>query len=598
MKNTYILSAVALAGAVVLSSCDDFLEDNRYPEAQIVNNALYWNNSSNCQLQVDRFIDEINPGYGSGGSYGWFYFKTLNDDQVGSSFSDWDFLQTPSTNGDWSFTQVRGANYILQGVGAATGLTAEQKANFMGIARFIRAVQYYKLVRTFGDVPWIPTVADTSDPDVLFGQRVNRDVIMDSVFADIDFAIANISNDDSKLSWSKDLVRAYKSEVALYEGTYCKYRTQAENYYGPDMARAEKYLAQAAEVSKQLMDCGRYTFGETIEDYHSLYNSVWGGGTSTVDPTKQINDFSTIGEIIFGRRYDATNGRHSTISYTASSTTTSGMSLDAWLAFLNIDGTPVPQASQQDIIDNTIGEPATFDGYDAYSIEKQIAKRDRRLSIITDPYVYYKGLEWSRAGCSGMNSSSGFGIAKYDNVLIPVNARTNSANNYTSCPIYWLSYIYLNYAEAKAELGQLSDADLNATVNKLYARAGLPQQTVAGLSAMNDPANNMGVSSLLWEIRRCRRCELMYDNWIRYWDLIRWHQLELLDSSKHPNVLLGAYVANAPKQPGTAVNGFVRPYPGTDRIYTTKQYVQAVPSGQFANYTNYGYSFEQTPLWK
>lgn len=54
----------------------------------------------------------------------------------------------------------------------------------------------------------------------------------------------------------------------------------------------------------------------------------------------------------------------------------------------------------------------------------------------------------------------------------------------------------------------------------------------------------MGVDNLLWEIRRSRRCELIADNWYRYWDLVRWHQLDKLDSYQHPNINLGANLAN------------------------------------------------------
>ncbi len=598
MKKIYLISALAVVAAASLTSCDDFLEENRYPETSIINNKDYWNNATNCQYQVDRFIDEINPGYGEGGGQGWFLYKTLSDDQVGSSFADWDFLAVPSTNGNWTYTQVRGANTIIEGVNGATQLSSSEKRNFLGIARFIRAVAYYKLVRTFGDVVWTNKVLDVNSEE-LYAGRTDRDVVMDSVFADLDYALANISKENDKLSWSKDLIRAYKCEVALYEGTYCKYRTEAENYKGANMDRANKYLNESVAMAEALMNSGRYTFGENIEDYHALYNSVWGGGESTVKPGEKISDFNKLGEIIFGRHYDKNNGRHSVISYTASSTTTSGMSLDGFLAFLNIDGTPVPQATREDIIANTIGENTFIsDTIPAYSIAKQIEKRDKRLGVITDPNIYYKGMEWNREGCAGMNSSSGFGIAKYDNVLLPVSDRTNSAQNYTSCPIYWLSYIYCNYAEAKAELGTLTDADLNASINKLYKRAGLPEQTVAGLSAINDPANNMGVSSLLWEIRRCRRCELMFDNWIRYWDLNRWHQLELLDSQKHPNVLRGAYIDNANKKPGNSVDGFVRPYPDMERVFTSKQYLQPIPSSQFDLYKEHGNALVQNPLWK
>ena len=50
----------------------------------------------------------------------------------------------------------------------------------------------------------------------------------------------------------------------------------------------------------------------------------------------------------------------------------------------------------------------------------------------------------------------------------------------------------------------------------------------------------MKVSNLIWEIRRCRRCELMTDNWIRYWDLVRWHQLDKIDTSVYTDVNRGA----------------------------------------------------------
>src|SRR3712207_9020339 len=59
-----------------------------------------------------------------------------------------------------------------------------------------------------------------------------------------------------------------------------------------------------------------------------------------------------------------------------------------------------------------------------------------------------------------------------------------------------------------------------------------------------DPANNMNVSSLIWEIRRVRRCELMCDLGYRYWDLVRWHQLDKLDSNKYPNINKGANIVN------------------------------------------------------
>lgn len=583
--------AVVFAMGLTMMSCDDFLNDNRFPPTKILNTPEYWSNANNCQLQVDRYIDELSSGYGSGNSLGTFYFSTLSDDQVGSSFANWHQPTIPPTDGNWSYSQIRGANYIINGVRSANpALPSATQANYEGIGKLIRAQAYYELVRRFGDVVWESEVVDPSDNDILYGPRTNRDIVMDSVLRDLNYAIATISTQKSKLSWSKDLALAIKSEVCLYEGTFCRYRTVAENGLAPDDARAKKYLQEAADASKRLLD--NYGFAS---DYQSIYNSVWGGGTSSVDPTKKLADFSANPEIIFGRRYDKINGRHSTISYTCSSTTTSGLSLDAFKAFLFLDGKPAATTS---LNTSLVGENTTFsiggEAQPAYSIQKLLDVRDKRLSVITDPYIYYLAMPWSRMGTSGMNSSSGFGIAKYDNVLIPVNERQNTTQNYTCAPIYWTSYIALNYVEAKAELGTLTDGDVEAYLNVLYRRAGLPAQTVAGLNAINDPRNNMGVSSLIFEIRRCRRCELMLDKGLRYWDLIRWHQLDKLDSQKNPDILRGAYVGNATVKPGSMDGDYVRPYVGRDRIYDKKFYLDPIPSGQLDLHPNLG----QNPGWK
>lgn len=580
MKKLNILAIAALS-ATVLTGCDDFLNDNRYPVTEIENSPTYWSNAANCQLQVDRFTDELSQAYGTSQN-GWFLFKTLSDDQVGASFANWAYPTEQATVGEWSFSVVRGCNYIIEGV-EGSSLSPSEKNNFIGIARMVRGYKYYTLVRMFGDVTWEDKVVDVNDTDILYGPRTPRDEVMDNVLADLQFAIDNITANESKTTWSKDYARAILSEVALYEGTFCRYRTQAENGLAADEERAKKYLQISADASSALLD--KYGF---CDNYHSIYNSIW-----VEDAANGLTGLSSNPELIVGRRYDATNGRNSIISFTCSSSTTSGMSLDGFNAFLFKDGKPRATTS----LDNSlIGEPITYNdtiivnkdttinSMPALSIKKQLDVREKRLSIITDSCVYYSGMTWSRHGASGMTSSSAFGVAKFDNINLPLNNRKNDGQNYTSAPIYWASYIACNYAEAMAELGKFDQAAFNKSIKKLYERAGLGD-IVTGpdyLANIADPDNNMGVSSLLWEIRRCRRCELMFDNWIRYWDLVRWHKLDLLDSTKHPNVLRGAYVANAPLPPNSGFvdsEGFYHSYTN-ERTFNYKYYLYPIPTSQ------------------
>ena len=212
-----------------------------------------------------------------------------------------------------------------------------------------------------------------------------------------------------------------------------------------------------------------------------------------------------------------------------------------------------------------------------YSLANVLAVRDKRLAATIDPVLAFRGHAYSRAGVAPFTASTGYGVAKFDNTSLDLYNRNQIGTAYTDAPIYWLSIIYLNYAEAKAELGTLTQLDLNNTINKLQARAGLPDMTT---TPADDPANNMGVSNLIWEIRRCRRCELMFDNWYRYWDLIRWHQLELLDSKKHPNVFLGANLENVANPEETLKGKYLDASDGQNRIYERKHYLYPIPTGQ------------------
>lgn len=566
MKKLYKYLAVAIA-VTPLVSCDDFIEDNRYPLDEQTNSPAYWNNASNVTNQCNTFYNNY-TGYGNGNGTGWFYFKTLSDDQAGNSFTTWANTNVPTSSSNWSspFTEIRRANYIINNVRTST-LSDAEKANYEGIARLNRAWQYYQLVRMYGDIQWINVVADPADQAVAYGARDDRDMVMDSVLADLNYACAAIAAKSSKAAWSKDLANAMKADITLYEGTYCKYRTVAENGKAADEARAKKYLNECVTACENIMGNTAYQLNG---DYQAVYNS-----TSLSDNP----------EVIFFKEYKNNLFYHSLIAYTCSSTQISGMTKDAFDAYLFKDGKPLALTSENK---SDVGE---VDAEGNYSIAKLLEVRDGRLAKTIDPVVYYEGMGWARAGGMDMTSSTGYGVCKYDNTTLPATDRRDTNKNYTCAPLFWLSVIYCNYAEAKAELGTITDNDLNISINKLYARAGLP--ALKASVGFSDPANTWGVSDIIWEVRRCRRCELMFDNWYRYWDLVRWHQLNKLDSQKNPNILLGANMTAAPVSI-LNVNGYVDGSHGGTRVYDAKQYFYPVPSGEI----NLNRNLTQNPGWK
>ena len=545
----YILSiGVGILSMIALGGCDSILDKG--PLDQFTN-ANFWTSAANVQGYANAFYNEF-TGYGNGNGTGLFYFTTLSDDQAGNSFSDWSQKNNLTVNTTWSgaYKEIRRANVMIENVPGINENDAV-KNHWLGVARLMRAYEYFRLVRMFGDVPYADKSLDVTDEGILYGPRTNRDQVMDKVLEDLNFAVANINDVNSKITWSRSMAQAMKADICLYEGTFRKYRKAEDGQPAADAAGATRFLTECKTACSAIMD--KFTLNAS---YQGNYNSI---------------NLATNPEMIFYKAYKQTTFVHSLIAYICSSTQISGMSMDAFNAYLFKDGKPLALTGEdKNVIAPMVGGKLT--------LTNMLSVRDKRLSETIDPVLMYVGNTYARSGGMEMTSSTGFGVCKYDNVTIPVEYRRNTSSNYTHAPLFWLAVVYLNYAEACAELGSITDADLDKTINKLRDRAGLPHlSTTVGFS---DPANNHGVSSLIWEIRRERRCELMFDNWFRYWDLIRWHQLDKLNSSTYPNILLGADVRNDPACQAAKVGNSIDGRKGMVRDYDKKYYLYPIPSGQ------------------
>lgn len=568
-----IIYGLMFATGVSMASCDHFLDEHRFPTDQQTDNPAFWENEINVQGEIDYFYEYF-MGYGNGASLnGTFYYQSLNDDQIGKiasgsvNFADWNYLQVPTSNSVWSasYTAIRRANIIIQNV-SISNIAEAKKNNFLAQARLNRAYQYYDLVRNLGDVPLVTTVLDVNSPE-LYAGRTPRNEVMDFVLEDLDFAINNISEQSNKIKWSVDLANAIKTEICLYEASYARYHQK-------DEARAKKFYEETVKAATPIIASYTYT-----DDYASIYNS-------TMDAADGMIGLLSNPEVILLKPYVKSINGHSLCKYTSTATNICGMTKDAFDAYLFLDGKPkastTENATDMGVMDAT-----------GLSIQNLLDVRDKRLAAQIDPYVYYNNFTWSRNNSDPMQSLSGYGVRKFINPLMEYYYCVTDYQSYVNAPLFWLSKVALDYAEARAELGKLDDTDMNKTLNKLYIRAGLPTQTVASLSAMNDPANNMGVSSLLWEIRRCRRCELMFDGF-RYWDLVRWHNLDLLDTTQHPNINLGANATPAlADHPISNVDGYICSFPDYSRKFSEREYLAPLGSGQIALNPN----LKQNPGW-
>lgn len=124
----------------------------------------------------------------------------------------------------------------------------------------------------------------------------------------------------------------------------------------------------------------------------------------------------------------------------------------------------------------------------------------------------------------GRKSYTGYHIIKVFDVVAAHNTYNTSE---TPAIILRYGEVLLTFAEAKAELGTITQDDINKSINLLRARAGVADMDLANIPV--DPRYTSWHSDpLIVEIRRERRVELFMEGF-RYYDLLRWKWGKLLE---------------------------------------------------------------------
>ncbi|MCE7057344.1 RagB/SusD family nutrient uptake outer membrane protein [Algoriphagus sp. AGSA1] len=484
--NRFIISIILISITAIASSCqDDFLE--RYPLAN-VSPETFFTTAEELRLYTNSFYTAL-PSYNAiyGETFDNVVQNTLNDETRGSRV-------VPASGGGWSWGQLRNINFFLEHSHKCEDLEAVRRYN--ALARFFRAYFYYDKVRRFGDVPWYNTALNTGDEDLLTKPRDSRVVVIDSVMADLDYAIDNLPETKMVDQISKWTALALKSRIALFEGTFRKYHTEFS------LPKAEDLLDQSISASEQLMEENVYTVytSGSEESYNELFTSA--------SPKTE--------EIILAIHYNADlNIYHSANWYTlVASAGRPGLEKKLIDSFLMSDGSRFT-----DLPD-----------HDTMSFYEETQNRDPRLSqIIRTPGYTRRGQSTVLAPNFSV-SITGYQPIKY--VTEPAHDANLRSTN--PLPVFRFGEVLLNYAEAKAERGTISQEELDLSINRLRERAGMPGLSMG--TANTDPdsflseqyPNVTGANKgLILEIRRERRIELVMEGFRRD-DLMRWKEGHLL----------------------------------------------------------------------
>ncbi len=612
-KNKFLY--LLLGSSLALTSCEKLLD--RPPLDDIVDSpGLYWNNESDVRLFTSGFYTQYFNGYNT--SYTTDYTPVrgyaLSDDiTFYGQQSSFEVNVPPSREQltesgawlanyggpSWNFSWVRKSNIFLNRLEtiAKPNLTEEQYNHWMAVARFFKGFEYSRLVSVFGDVPYYENEVPESDFAVQYKDRDDRGVVMDKVYDDFVFVLNNIRVNDGANTLDRKIAASFISRIMLFEGSW-------QTYHNLDKERAKKYLELSKQAAELVMSSGKYDF---TSDFKSLFAS---------------QDLATNKEVIMYRAYSSeVNIFHAIASYqNGIESQATSPNLNLLKEFIMVDGKPSA---------SVVGAAA-----DTYSLKNLAITRDSRLeaSFDTDLNIRASSLVYGNKYVS----RNAYKITASN----PDYSKWSSNTNTSYAPVMRYAEVVLNWIEAKQILAEnyggaaVTQADLDNSINAIRKR---PLDAVAiakGVkktaplllaSIVADPSRDPDVSPLMWEIRRERRMEFVFE-FSRLHDLRRWKKLDYMNYAAGSDYFLGPWVnlqQDAPTILTTASNinltrvvnkdGSVIVFDGnnadkmegfyvipnaTPRVLVQeKNYLAPVGQAQIADYESRGYKLTQTKGW-
>lgn len=493
MKRSFYI--VLMAGAICLAGCSkDFLE--RYPTDQVAPQNFFRSENEFISYTNGFYTDLPDATYVYGESADNIVKSTVNAEVAGNRI-------VPTVDSKWGWSALRSINFLLNNPSAVNFHDQNIRDRYFGVARFFRAIFYFEKVRIYGDVPWYGVVIENNDAENLMKPRDSRVLIMDSIMADLDFAIAHLPAERNVERVTRWTALALKSRIGLYEGTWRKYHNEF------NLPGAEQLLQQCVDASQRFMDESGYT----------LYTKTSGpSGKAYQDLFASINADDVAEEVILTRRYSNELAlRHNLQFYiTARTQGKPGLEKSLVNSYLMADGTRFTDRA----------------GYETMQFYDEVQNRDPRLAQTIRTPGYRRIGQTTSLAPDFEATMTGYQPIKWMNIV----AMDGNSQSYHDMVLFRTGEVLLNFAEAKAELGTLTQEDIDRSIKRLRDRVSMPNLNMAAANANPDPyladmyqnvtGTNKGV---ILEIRRERRIELVMENNFRWEDLMRWKEGHLLE---------------------------------------------------------------------
>jgi len=372
-----------------------------------------------------------------------------------------------------SYREIAGCNYFLENIDLVEDLNAATKAEMIAEVRFLRAFTYFNMSQYFGGVPLVTNLL-TMEESITVGSATKGEIV-NFVLSELDAIVSDLPETRS----SNQHGRIVKGAVYALKGR---------------LLMAENSWSEAAVAYKAVIDLG-------VHEIDPLYSELFSGK----------NEESS--EIIFARKFLAGEISNSTQLHYRPNVDGGWHHMNPYQslvdAYLCTDGLSIEESPLYDPM-----QPVVKNG---------VNYRDPRLLYT----IFYPGISTIKGKVyhGHPDSTSVVGdVFTYDAGMTGYCLQKWVDNDYTGdvyssgvdLPIIRYAEVLLSYLECKINAGDAVDQTLlDLTINAVRGRASVAMPAVSE----TDPG-------LLMEIlKRERRVELAWEG-LRFWDLVRWGEIE------------------------------------------------------------------------
>jgi hypothetical protein len=479
MKNK-ILQLLIISGLFVASACNDL---NLNPLSEGSSESWY-SNESEIRMSVNDLYR--------------ITFWPVDIDEWTDDYTRRD-LTTPVTNatinGEWStavsvwqnaYKSIARANSVIENLERSAGTIPQSSLDkYEAEARFVRAAQYAYLISHYGDVIYFTGVLDLEEAFTM--SRTDKNTILQAIYEDFDFAASKLPNSygsSQNQRATKGAALAMKARIAMFYGNW----------------------AIARDAAKACIDLGVY---DLASDFGTLFLPA------TKNPKELI--FGLPRSVVFNVK---TGNKNFVSRNSGGWGAAEAPSWDLFCSFLCADGLPIDESPLFD-------PRKPFKNRDPRCSATIVEFGTPWLGFIYEPHPDTLNVLNLNTGKYQKNNDtrSNAQFASFNGLMWKKGIDlTWTVDNNSENELIIMRYadLLLMYTEAKIELGEIDQAMLDATINKVRARA----YKVQVADKTKYPVVVAGSKEAMRKaVRIERRMELAFEG-RRYMDIIRWKLAE------------------------------------------------------------------------